>query len=277
MKRRIVNFRKEDAKDLVMYLKNNKLTFEEGNILSTVCVNEDSEHWDFIDKQISKRDLFYTTEMFFSPEELSEAKWLSVYSERRVGYPQPEKNFGYQEITYNSDSYCDHCGAGLIQQDDFRIKKAPSWGKYDFMELNWIGDELFVSDKAKQVLLENEIEGISFRTVKNSKGLENLAGISQLIIEEGLGSALIHFQEGIKQEEVCKKCGITKYTLSGEATLKYRRTAFPHGPDFVKSKEIFGSGQYAAKQVLISQKAYRVLILNKLDKGLVFEPINLVD
>ena len=51
---------------------------------------------------------------------------------------------------------------------------------------------------------------------------------------------------------------------------------FEHAPDIVKTGEVFGDGHYIARIILINQKVYRAIVDNHLERGLVFEPIELL-
>lgn len=144
------------------------------------------------------------------------------------------------------------------------------------MMLNWVGDELFVTDICRSVLEKENLSGISFGTVNDKKGLRTLSNVNQLIIPSKLSMGIIEDRRSVDQVFTCACCGATKYHPTGIGMMAYDKGIFRDAPDFVKTAEIFGWEKGAAHRIIISQKAYRAIVNNKLDQGLVFEPIELV-
>ncbi len=271
-----IGFRTDEAPKLLQYITNNHIPFSAGEIVCSLDILRSDPHWETISHLISEYDLCIIPETIYTQEERSAAEWLYVRSAWRAGYPQPEGNFGYEEITYRKDHYCDCCGCGLEQIDSFYIKKAPKWGKRNFFELNWVGDELFVSNRARQNLEEENITGISFKDVKNKTGTEIFPDVHQIFIHNLLCKGMIEDNICIKKSYICPKCQTKKFIPSGVGMMQFRREIFKNAPDIVKTAEIFGDGHYAARHILIRNRVYRTLTENLLDSSLVFEPIELV-
>ena len=274
--RKHICFRADESPMLVDYLNKNQIPFERGGIVSNFDIYEDDAHWDFISAYIKRNHLFCLSETEYTKRELCSAQWLRMRSQWRFGYPQPESNFNYEDITYTRKDCCPKCNCGLKQINPFRIKKAPKWGQRHFAELNWVGDELFLDNTAETVLKQEGITGVSFLDVCNKKGDEIYPDIRQLQVESVLDLGLQTDRARIREIAHCPECGITKYVTSGIGMLSFRREIFENQPDIVKSGEYFGSGHYAARVILIRQKVYETILRNKLDRGLVFEPIELV-
>jgi hypothetical protein len=271
-----ITFRADDDKKLIRYLRENGIPFDEGEIISAVDILESNPHWEFISNYIRKKDILCQSETIFSKDELMSAEWLTVYSMWRCGYPQPESNFEYETITYSRQNYCKECSRGLVQVSPFRMKKAPKWGRRSFTELNWVGDELFINDRCKTVLENAGITGIGFGDVKDSKGIESYEDIHQLIVPTLLKKGMIENCSYIREFWVCQSCGTKKYISSGIGMPVFREESFENAPDVVKTAEVFGDGHYIARVIIVSQKVYRIIVENGLDRGLVFEPIQLV-
>ena len=271
-----VCFRIDEAPALVEYLMRNRISYEPGEILSCLDIYESDPHWIFIAEQIKQCNLLCRSETVFTKEELCNTEWLSMRSQWRFGYPQPEDDFNYENITYTRRNYCPKCSSGLKQTNPFRIKKAPKWGKRHFAELNWVGDELFVDDTAVTVLTQEGITGISFLEVQNKKGAEIFSNIRQLQVETVLDLGLQTDSASVREVTLCPECGIPKFLLNGIGMLSFRKEIFENQPDVVKTGEIFGSDHYAARIILVRQKVYQTILRNKLERGLVFEPIELV-
>ena len=268
-------FRTDEAPKLIDYFEKNQIPYVSGEMVCSVDILQSSIYWPAIYDFINEYQLLVFRETLFTKAELAAAEWLKVRSKWRAGYPQPEGNFEYECITYNS-RHCDLCGCGLEQIDSFRIKKLPKWGKRNFFELNWIGDELFVSDRAQQVLEQKNITGISFKEVKNKNGTEVIPNVRQMFIHNLLCAGMIEDGSYIKDTYICPKCLTKKFLPSGIGMMQFHREIFKNAPDVVKTAEIFGSGHYAARDIVIRNHVYRALTENSLDASLVFEPIKLV-
>lgn len=274
IKKHIV-FSEVKAPELYVYLKANAIPFKEGSIICTLDLMESSPHWIFVSECVSRGKLNCQSETIFTNTELDNAQWLRVRSKWRNGYPQPEKGFGYESITYCGDKICSECGCGLQQVDAFRLKQQPKWGRRHFMVLNWVDDELFVSPTAQGVL-RNSVSGIEFAQVRNKTGKETLDGMSQMKISHILPEGMVEECAPIRQRHVCPCCGTVKYVLTGIGKLAWRKEIFDGAPDIVKSGEMFGSGHFATRLIFIRQSVYQLIRQNQLDRDLVFEPIDLI-
>ena len=271
-----IGFRAEDEAELIEYLNKHNLRWKRGKIVSTLDIYESNTNWPWILEYTEKKGLFLSSEMVFSKDELKNAQWLRLRSKWRFGYPQPENAFGYESLTYTKDNHCDVCGVGLRQVDSFRIKKVPIWGKKSFLMLNWIGDELFLNEKAKLVLEGASISGVDFLAVKNCRGNKSLPDIYQLVILNKMKNGLIEGQSGIDQISICPHCGIKKYHPTGTGMLTYRKEVFENMPEIIKTAEEFGWGRGSHRNILISQRIYQLILEHDLAYDLVFEPLELL-
>lgn len=269
-------FRSKQDLELTDFLIQNNIPFQEGEIISSLDIFESSPYWPFIAEYLIKRKLICLSETVFTKNELSKAEWLTVRSQWRCGYPQPEGAFAYETITYTRRDHCNECGSGLVQVNAFRIKKPPKWGKRHFMMLNWVEDEIFVSDIAKNVLLCESVTGISFREVEDKKGAEIYTDVSQLVVSSVLSEGVIEERRSVDEAPICPHCGIKKYHPTGIGMLAFHKGIFENAPDIVKSGEIFGWGHGASRVILVRQNVYQLIIANHLECGLVFEPIELI-
>lgn len=263
--------------ELTQYLEDNGIPYNKGEIVLSFHILESNPHWGWINEYLHENGLKCLSDTIFSEEELTSAKWLKLRSKWHNGYPQPEGNFGYEKgITYVRENYCKKCGTGVRQIDSFRLKKQPKWGKRFFFMLNWVEDELFVSDSARRIIERSDLTGVQFRDVKNKKGDSILEDVWQMEIPYVIQKGIIPKLPTIDDVCVCPECGIPKYHTSGIGMLTYKKEVFDGAPDFVKTSEVFGWGSYAPKEIVVSQKVYCFLKENKMDASLVFEPIELV-
>lgn len=271
-----ISFRAEENVELTSLLSNRGIAWKKGEIVSTVEIFEDSPHWPFIYQYANEKNISILSKTEFSRPELDNAQWLRVRSQWRSGYPQPEAAFGYRSVTYKAGCRCEACGIGLEQIAPFRMIKAPNWGKRHFMMLNWVEDEMFVTDICRNILEKDNLSGISFGTVSNKTGLGTLSNVNQLRIPSRLTPGIIEDRRSIDKVYTCDTCGATKYHPTSIGMIAYDKRILENAPDFVKTAELFGWGKGAAHHIIISNKAYRVIVGNKLNQGLVFEPLELV-
>ena len=267
---------REDMHPLTtQYILTNGIRYEYGEIVSAVDISENDPHWEELSRLLKLDNNTYLSETKFTKEELFGAEWLTVRSQWHYDYPQPEER--YTELTYSEENACSNCGMGLVQQDSFRFKRTPKWGRRNFCMTNWVYDEFFVSPKAKELLESSNLQGFSFLNVLNKSGKEVLADIYQMQIPYILQEALDTSSEGIKKISNCPLCGKRKFLGNGRGRFTFKKKALLNAPDFVKSTERFGSGLIASRLILISHDAYKFIVENKLDSSLVFEPILLTE
>ena len=267
--------RKETDPLTTQYILNSNILYKlvEG-VLFSVDISEDDPHWAELSRLLKLENNTYTSETKFSKEELFEAEWLTMRSKWHYDYPQPEEC--YTELTYSEENACSKCGVGLVQQDSFRFKKTPKWGRRNFCTTNWVYDELYVSPKAKELLESSDLKGFSFLNVLNKSGREVLADIDQMQIPYILPEGLETSSERIDEVSNCPVCGKRKFLGNGRGQYTFKKDAFLNAPDFVKSAEQFGSRIIASILILVIQDAHKFIVENKLDSSLVFEPIQLI-
>ncbi len=211
-----------------------------------------------------------------SKKEIENAEWFCIRSKWRSEYPQPEDASEYKKITYDDLNYCSSCGCGLVQKDSFRLEKAPKWGKKNFLMLNWVESELFVTDEVASQMMKEEVKGFSTLSVVDHKSNKPLKNIKQLKILNTLESGMVSSDVDITKENNCTQCHSIKYLLSGRSPLVFRKEIFSDNVDIVKSNEVFGDGLVCLQIILISKRMYDFLNKNGWHKELIIEPVKLV-
>lgn len=273
---RHIVFRPDTAPMLANYLNQVGIGFEPGPICA-FDILESSPHWGYIAGCIENGIAHNSvTQTLFSAAELNNAEWLQVRSKWHYGYPQPEGTFNDETFTYNRESFCRKCGAGLIQKNPFLIKKPPKWGKRFFMQLNWIEDELFTNSIGKALLETSSLTGFRFRDVLNSSNKTICDGVYQLDITSVLPPSVVENQSYIDDVQKCPCCGSYKYHPTGIGMLALYRDALSGAPDIVKTAENFGWGCGASHIILVRNRVYRAIMDHHIESSLIFEPILLV-
>ena len=188
----------------------------------------------------------------FSKPEITAAGWLEVASDWHHGYPQPEDDFGYLEVTFDLTDYCAECGTGARQSAPFRMRGEPRWGRRAILQLNWEFGDYFVLPEVWLAVFKPH--GVLHRPVTNRKGVE-LKTVVQLVVDEQIAVVT----DGLTGQP-CPTCGVTKYlpVTRGPAPALVTR---PTG-HMARTREWFGSGHGAYRAVLISRSLREALEAN---------------
>ena len=258
-------------KDIYNCLDKIGMPYEKGDLVSILTIFEDDRRFEQVKALFEAKQIYPLTETVYSSSELESASWLSVRSTWRSGYPFPKENKEYIFSTYNTETYCCKCGAGLIQKANFSVEKEPRWGSRNFLMLNWVHDELFVSEKAASVLKISDFGGFQIKGVNGKMDVLH-EGIYQLYINRTL-------EYGLKDDSIgkvicCSNCNRKRYLLK-PGYITYDRSVFDNiDDDIIKSGEQFGE-IVCSRIIFISQRFYRFLKEKKLNRGLQYEPIQL--
>lgn len=262
---------------VLRFLDTKERLYQQDSLVITVEVFEDDTDFAILRDFACKYDAVDVVDAIYEPAELESARWLAVRSEWWSQYPQPKDKMGYLYATYDTEKYCSGngeylCGKGLVQKNPFIIQKNPRWGPRNFMMLNWVPDELFVSIKATAILRDSELKGFSYWCVLD-KEQRQLEKIKQIYVENVLPKSLN--PGSVKKRLVCSKCGFEKI-VPEVGPLRFQKSAFENiNCDIIKTEDKFGEIG-CDSLILVSHNFYDTVVKNKLEKGLVFEPIELV-
>lgn len=137
-----------------------------------------------------------TTE--FTPSEVDSASHCALVVVHASGYPQPEHDFSFREVTYDLTRRCAKCGEGAAQVAPFRVRKSLKWGRNSFLKLHWIEEACFMQATVWKAHL-NDL-GVGTLPVEDTKG-KRLDDVVQL--EPGPAVPLsMDVVEGIR----CERC-----------------------------------------------------------------------
>jgi len=271
-----ISYYKEDigVKFRKFLIENNAKIIDEGSNLCIAHVFENEQNKKELYELLGKEDLFSYIEMFYSKREMEQAEWFFIHPKFRWEYPQPEDNSMYRSVTYDNSDFCNVCGSGLKQIGEFRIKKSPDWGTRNFLKINWIEDEIFISDYAKRLIEKSDLNGFNIANVLNSKSLSNFENIFQLQVNNFLEIPCIaNMEQAAKEINKCKKCGVKKYILLGREYICHREAFDNLSVDIVKSKEVFGAGHICSRDIFISKKFRKLILQNSMERGIEFHPV----
>ena len=185
-------------------------------------------------------------------DEMDSAKLVAYQGSWTNGYPQPEENFKYREITYDSKSLCRTCGIGAIQQSAFRLKKNPVWGNKKIFNLNWVFDEIFAKKDLYDAVFKKH--NIEYTSVLLHRKETILADTVQLNIQ----TIDVPLKLDSQPFERCKNCNRVKYNpqIKGFFPSFSKEIEFPA---IFKSLEYFGSGANAYTKIFVNKELRRDL------------------
>ena len=190
----------------------------------------------------------------FTKKEVLSAEYCVLDRWNLFGYPMPDNDNGYMELTYDTINMCNVCGIGNIQKDDFRVKRVP---KYPFWGLGWIFDEFFVrTDIYEKIFKPLDIACRTVRKYKKNKEnpiIEEYVQLVLPVIDEPLD---LSYYESLK----CPKCGVTKYDAMTFGYYPLQEHPLPH---IYKSKEFFGDGFSANRKIFVSAHVRDMMLENK--------------
>ncbi len=193
----------------------------------------------------------------FTKKELKESLLSAKSGGHNHGYPMPDMNGGYLELTYDLSDYSKNSGIGKKQKNAFRLKNVPKAGKKRMFGVGWIFDEYFVD-----IELYNEVFrplGIKSRPILKYKKDIPFDTHVQLVLEET--EETLDLKDN--PIETCQETGRWKYQPMPQGFYpRYKNIIAP----IFKSKEWFGSGAEAHKRIFITQELREKLIEMKIEK-----------
>lgn len=207
-------------------------------------VAESDPSWPRLQKWISRRHHTDFVSPSFSEGEVAAPRWVELVPNGHHGYPQPEADFGYLNLTYDLSAYCVECGIGAVQKAPFRMRGEPRWGRRGILQLNWVFDEYFVRPLVWATVFRPF--GIARQPVLKRGGGELQTVVQLDVVEE------VSVRTENLDGEWCSACGRGKYLPIKRGPLPELLTD-PSG-DMAKTREYFGSGASAHHGVVMSQK-----------------------
>lgn len=274
IKHRICVSPKRDAKVCKKFQKLG-ITMEEGGDgkivqLSYFDISEDDLLWPEIKKIISSKNIPTTSHTIFTKKEIQSAKWVKVSPDFIQGYPMPDLDGSWMNVSFNEGQDCPKCGIGIKQMAPIHLKAEPKMGKRDFMGIFWTFN-IFVKPEVIETISSEGLTGFEIIPAIHYKTKEQLSTVKQLKFTQELSGKII--DDNLTKE--LPKCGHIKYLGLTRGMYKFSRDSFDRAPDFVKTSEWFGSGHLALRLILASSAFVDLYIKNKW-KGLCLEPINLL-
>lgn len=267
---------------LVVRFKEQEKSYGEGvqSYFLEFFIYEDNPRFQELKKAIQAFDIIAQVGTIYDKADEAQANWFIV-STGQYQYPQPED--GYKEATFDLSHYCNICGIGKVQNAPYRLKSEPKQQNSQFWGLHWEYEPIFVRQEAKNILEQEQIQGVRFsQPVLHRKNIP-VQGIYQLHMDMTLNPGFNPYNTNritckINNEENCnlnsdtKCCGRIKFHHPRRGGYLFEAATFSANKDIALSHEYFGSGASANRLVIVSKRFKEIMDKYKL-KGLEFVPI----
>ena len=247
-------------------------------------ISEDDPLWPEVEKVLSSAGIHTLPTTEFTKEEIMSAEWVKIYPSHFGGYPMPNLDDAWQNVSFNAGQECQICGIGRRQVGPIHLKGEPKLGRNHFMGIFWVYD-IFAKNEIFDVLTQKGITGFKAYPAIHYKKKTPLETIKQLKVIGELAPGVIADNltladvEKITADNIITHenypCGHIKYVGLGRGMYKYSRNIFGEKLDLVKTHEWFGGGHSAVQLILASAKFVKVYMENNW-KGLSLNPIELV-
>lgn len=221
------------------------------------------------------KDDWILKDIEYSKQDIENAEWLRVcHPGTKVQYEYANDAFK-KSCSYKSFLFRDVCYRHLEQIGSLSASKPVKWGRQFFAGPNSMDDFIFCSERTKQIL-EGNWEGLEFWPVKKYNKEEYIHDLYQLYFAKKLP---VEALEGGKKV-FCRNCGreilrvsgiIQQYKIKKEY-LTDKRCVYQSGD--VITTDIFGYNTFSIN--IVSQEFYQFCEKNKMNRGMVYEPIVLI-
>jgi hypothetical protein len=232
---------------------------------------EDDPRWPEVERLVEEKQPsnFVWTE--FTDEEVLAAAWCHIIPLKSLGYPQPERDWGYREITH--ERYCSRCDIDFQQVAPLRIKKEPRLGVQTFVTLN--RTEPLLAKRAAIERMEAEgIRGFEVWPVMLHRADRPSEVVAQIVPTRVAGPGLA--PENRIKPETCPECEVTRYGHHKRGPLRLSAAALHPDVDIQLTDEWFGSIRMITNRYhIISNRLVRLIMAEKW-KGAVLWPVELV-
>ncbi|XLS29207.1 hypothetical protein ACJD0Z_18670 [Flavobacteriaceae bacterium M23B6Z8] len=207
-----------------------------------------------------KRDLFDRLAVVrFDKKEIKKASYYSFFL-KSFGYPQPDKDFDYQERVYEfscpvvSNQGC--CGFSDRQKDSFYISKVPRFNSKNLLfSLNWEPDVVLIQKEFFSTFFEPR--GYRSIPVFKKLGKEEAKDVVQLKIPICKSPLDLSDSWYSDTGSVCKCCGTVRYSNQTCDFLPPFKNDM--NQELCLSQEIFGSGGSSFRRIIISKNFFSEL------------------
>lgn len=231
-------------------------------------IAEFNPEWPQVKAQIQEIGASDVYDTVFSKGEILDASWSRLIPVFEQGYPLPKKAWLSGLPPYGKR--CSQCGIYKEQQQfKYRIKKEPRLGKKSFISLYWTY-ALFAIPSVFDELIRRRIKGFEVWPVLIHKTNTPAQNAAQIYVPSMTRASMV--PEADLKRNVCPECGTIKYLPHKRGYMSFTPELLKSGLDFMLSREWFGDGQTAYREILISNRMARLILENEW-QGVKLKPI----
>ena len=231
--------------------------------IDTFEISEDHPIWDSVLESIIDSNAVDVIKTHFTVREREQSKYHSVGA-RHLGYPMPDDDFGYRSNTYSDQVACWDCGISGDSIAPFRLDTRTK-RKFEFFQLHWVYDELFVESGIGLALSEKL--GLGYTEVLDHETGTSWDEFVQMRIPDNVSVAHSLTGHGTSK---CRTCGRLKYDIVNPGY--FPSVDAPMNGHIARTLEYFGSGGKAFRAIIVSAEFYHFVTKAKW-KGLEFRPL----
>ncbi len=239
----------EKLRELQVEFEVTPLTASHGIVTFEVC--ESDVIWSELGPLIAEWGASDIARTEFSRSELDSADHLVLQTRWINGYPMPDDDNGYLDVSFGG-SGCKLCGGGRVQNAPFRLRNDPKWGRRILMGINWIPDAMFVPPHIFESVFKQF--GARAEAVLRHNTGSCLTSVVQLDIPR-LQTDSLALEE---PSNTCKVCGLGRYRHQSLGFFPPLNDS-ESKPDIFLTHETFGEGAVSWNEVIVSQAVYRAM------------------
>jgi len=210
--------------------------------IQTLIVTSTSANFNILIEYARSRNLPIIPHTSFTKKEILNSKASVIFATYITQYPEPANS--YLNTSFDLSSYCVACGIGSKQKSPIWIGKEPKIGNRFFMQVNWLYDIIFISNKHIGVFKSLGMNTIPLLVGPSKK-------VSETICQIDLHVSNAHFRTSELDKSICPICGRAKF-------LPVRIGPYPPllqslNEPLMLSNEYFGSDTSASRRILMRQ------------------------
>ena len=228
------------------------------------------------------RSVIITYSIQYTQQELLAAKWLEMRCiTSKIDPINCETIDGYKCFVRLS-SMGHSLGRHEVQSELYTIKAPIKFGHSAFVSAYAHEERLFCNDEIRKWLAHKELVGMDFFPVLRKSTKEPIEGVYQMCPKNTIPDKIV---VGLCETEdhICEQCGMRMLRLKdGRSRYGLIKGKMDENIDIWKTQPMFIGGRMseaidAREKLVISQRMYRVLLANKMNRGLAFVPLQEVD
>ena len=218
----------------------------------------------------------------YTKAEFKNAKWLAARNITSKVFPANCETIDTYQCFVKYSKLGRPVGCHEIQNEPYILKTPIKWGRSAFVSAYCHEERLFCNDSVRSMLITQGIAGIEFCSVLRKSTAQPMDGISQIIPAYTVPDGAMVGISGMT-EIVCDQCGMHMLQhINGMGRFGLLDGILDEKIDIWQTQPMFlGRGSTAchsaSRRLIISQRMYRFLTENKLDRGFVFSPLEMIN